>query len=181
MSLDRVPQGKSGSNLVTISTTLATPLEVPSFFQVGDDALDRALRDAHKLSNIAHPHLGLPRNAQQDVRVVGKKRPCRLWFSGGPSRRRPPCCRFLAPYSRCSQWVNLLHAVRDGIRIARTWRAKDRAIKDFTTSQQPDTVRTEGRPGTPGYRGSGGRVPSSASFLLQLVTTCAIRYAKYES
>ena len=90
MSLDRVPKRKIGSDLVAVSTTMANPLYVPSFFQVGNDALDRALRDAYELSNIAHPRLRLPRNAQEDVRVVGEKRPGRLWFSGGPSRRRPP-------------------------------------------------------------------------------------------
>lgn len=37
--------------------------------------------------------------------MVGEKRPGRLWFSGGPSRRRPPCCRLLAAYARCSHWV----------------------------------------------------------------------------
>jgi len=78
VSLDRVPERTIGSDLVAISTTMANPLDVPGLFQVGDDALDRALRDAYKLSNVAHSCLRLPRNAQQDVRVVGEKRPVRL-------------------------------------------------------------------------------------------------------
>lgn len=105
MSLDRVPKRKIGSHLVAIPTTMANPLDVPSFLQLGDDPLNGALGDAYEVSDVAHPHLRLPRNAQEDVRVVGEKRPGRLWFSGGPSRRRPPCCRLLAAYARCSQWV----------------------------------------------------------------------------
>lgn len=105
VSLDRVPKRKIASHLVAIPTTMASPLEVPSFLQLGDDPLNGALGDADEVSDVAHPRLRLPRNAQEDVRVVGEKRPGRLWFSGGPSRRRPPCCRFLAPDARCSQWV----------------------------------------------------------------------------
>ena len=90
MTLDRVPKWQIGSHLVTIPTTMANPLDVPSFLQLCDDPLNGALGDAHQVSDVAHPHLRLPRNAQEDVRVVGEKRPGRLWFSGGPSRRRPP-------------------------------------------------------------------------------------------
>ena len=105
MSLDRVPKRQIGSHLVAIPTTMANPLDVPSFLQLGDDPLNGALRDTYEVSDISHPRLRLPRNAQENVGVVGEKRPCWLWFSGGPSRRPPPCCRFLAPYARCSQWV----------------------------------------------------------------------------
>ena len=96
MSLDRVPKRKIGSHLVAIPTTMTNPLEVSSFLQLGDDPLDGALGDAYEVSDVAHPRLRLPRNAQEDVRVVSEKRPGRLWFSGGPSRRRPPCGHFLA-------------------------------------------------------------------------------------
>ena len=105
MSLDRVPQRKIGSNLVAISTTLANSLDVPSFFQVGNDALHRALRDAYQISNIAHSRGRLPRNAQEDVRVIGKERPVRLPFPRGPSLRRPRSWGFLAASTRCRQWV----------------------------------------------------------------------------
>ena len=100
VSFDRVPKRKIGSDLVAIPTTLANSLEVPSFLQLGDDPLNGALGDPDQLSDVAHPHLRLPRNAQEDVRVVGEKRPGRLWFSGEPSRRRHPCCCFLAPDAR---------------------------------------------------------------------------------
>ena len=105
MSLDRVPKRQIGSDLVAIPTTMANPLDVSSFLQLGDDPLNGALGDAYEVSDVAHPHLRLPRNAQEDVRVVGEKGPGRLWFPDGPSRRRSPCCRLLAAYTRCSQWV----------------------------------------------------------------------------
>ena len=78
VSLDRVPKRQIGSHLVAIPPTMATPLEVPSFLQLGDDPLNGALGDADEVSDVAHPHLRLPRNAQQDVRVVGQKGPGRL-------------------------------------------------------------------------------------------------------
>jgi hypothetical protein len=111
VSLDRVPKRKIGSRLVAIPTTMANPLDVPSFRQLGDDPLNGTLGDAYEASDVAHPHLRLPRNAQQNVRVVGEKRPGRLWFFGRPSRLRLACCRRLAGHARCHH--NSRYVIRD--------------------------------------------------------------------
>ena len=67
MPLHRVAKRKIVLDLVPIPTAAPTSLQVPRFLQVGDDALHRALGDAHKGSNISHPHLGLTRDAEKHV------------------------------------------------------------------------------------------------------------------
>ncbi len=106
VSLDWMPKRKIGSDLVAIPAAMANPLKVPCFFQVGDNPLDGALRDACEMSDISHPHLRLPRDAQEDVCMVGEKRPGRL--SRRPSHRRLPCRRFLAAGASCSHLGHLL-------------------------------------------------------------------------
>ncbi len=102
MSLDRMPKGEIGSDLVAIPATMATPLDVLCFFQVGDNPLDGALRDAYEMSDISHAHVRLPRDAQEDVRMVGEKRPGRLRLSLGPRGNDILCRSDLAIYASCS-------------------------------------------------------------------------------
>ena len=101
MTLDRMPKREIGADLVAIPATMTTPLDVLCFFQVGDNPLDGALRDANEVSDISHAHLRLPRDAQQDVRMVGEKRPDRFRLSLG-SRRNDLCSCDLATYASCS-------------------------------------------------------------------------------
>ena len=51
------------------------PFQVARFHEVGDDPLGGAFGDADLLGDLAQPHLGVPRNAEQDVRVICQEGP----------------------------------------------------------------------------------------------------------
>ncbi len=102
MSLDRMPKGEIGADFVAIPATDANPLDVSCVLQVGDNPLDGALRDTNEVSDISHAHLRLPRDAQEDVRMVGEKRPGRRRLSPGSRRNEILCSCDLAAYASCS-------------------------------------------------------------------------------
>ncbi len=64
MLLDRMPESKMNTDLVSIPTTVASPYDISRIFQVGDDPLDSAFGDAYEVGNIPHPCLGVPGNAK---------------------------------------------------------------------------------------------------------------------
>jgi len=72
-----------------VPAALADPHQVARLLQIGDDALDGSLGDADPLGDLAHPDLGLARQAQEDVGVVGEEGPGRA-RGGGWGRRRLP-------------------------------------------------------------------------------------------
>lgn len=75
MAFQRVPQWEVRAKGVDVAAPFAFASQVSAVFQVRHDALDRALGDPHLVCNIPHPRLGLPRQADQDVRVIGQERP----------------------------------------------------------------------------------------------------------
>lgn len=81
MALDRVSKGEVFPHLITIPPPVTDSNQISALLEVGDDALHRALGDTHHLSDVAHPHLRLPYDAQYDVRMVGEKRPFRFRLS----------------------------------------------------------------------------------------------------
>lgn len=92
MSLDRMAEREIVPNFVPIPATLPDPFDVPAPFQIGNDPLDGALGDADHARDIAHPHLGLLRDAQEDMGVVGEKRPGRIRVWRGRLRGRGLIC-----------------------------------------------------------------------------------------
>jgi hypothetical protein len=62
--LDGVPQWKISPHFVAVATALSTPLDVPCLFQIRDDALNRAFRDAYEISDVTYAHPGFARDAQ---------------------------------------------------------------------------------------------------------------------
>jgi hypothetical protein len=70
-SFDGVPKGTVNPNLVSISTTIAKTFDVASFFQVGDNPLDRSLSYSDALSNVTHPRFGILRNAKEGMSMIG--------------------------------------------------------------------------------------------------------------
>ena len=75
MHQDRVPEGEIRANLVAVAAPIALVREVARLLELRDDALNRALRDAHLLREIADPALGIPGDAEQHVAVVGEEGP----------------------------------------------------------------------------------------------------------
>ena len=79
-------QGLIQVQLVAIAAALPLARDQPLGLEVGQDLLDRALGDADALGDLAQPQLGLGRQGDQDVGVVGQEGPgvgrrggC-LWF-----------------------------------------------------------------------------------------------------
>lgn len=70
-------------------------------FQIGDDSLNSPFRDANLDRDLAQDFGGVLRQQDQDVRVIGKKRPTRLrvFLLGLDVGFRLCCC------SWCSQWL----------------------------------------------------------------------------
>jgi hypothetical protein len=75
MPLDGVPQRQLGVELVFIASSDALTAQITVSHQVGDYALRGALGDADPFRYIAEPDLGILRNAQQNVGVIGEKGP----------------------------------------------------------------------------------------------------------
>lgn len=73
--LDRVPHREIGMYLVAVPPPRSLPFEVAGRFEVGDDALHRALGDPHVGCHIPDPHLRVPGETDQDMAVVGQERP----------------------------------------------------------------------------------------------------------
>ena len=67
------PERQIGSHLVPVPTPASTLLDASGFFQVGDDALDRSLRDLDKGVDVVDPRLWLPGETQVNVCVAGEK------------------------------------------------------------------------------------------------------------
>ena len=75
LSLDWVAKRLVCPDLIVTATSHAVAREVAVCDQVGDDALCRAFCDAHDLSDVAQPQIGIARDGEQDVRVVRQERP----------------------------------------------------------------------------------------------------------
>ena len=82
MADDGVPQLAVRHDGIDIPSADAPPLHVTLVDQVADDPLGRALGDPNPLSNVAEPDFGIPRDAEQNRRMVRDKRPRRRGFGG---------------------------------------------------------------------------------------------------
>ena len=60
---------------VPVATALALPLDEPGVDQVGQDPLCGADGDADRVGDISKAHVGIPGDAEQDLRVVRDELP----------------------------------------------------------------------------------------------------------
>ena len=60
---------------VSVAAPDALGRDVAAVDQLGEDALGRALGDAHAFGDVAQPDVGRLGQAQEDLRVVGEERP----------------------------------------------------------------------------------------------------------
>jgi dihydroxy-acid dehydratase len=75
VTLHLVPQRQIDPHFVPVATTLTHSAQVGVLFQFGDNPLDSPLRDADVARHVPNPRLGVPDQADQDVRVIREKRP----------------------------------------------------------------------------------------------------------
>jgi hypothetical protein len=68
-------------HFVSVPTAAPNSPDISRSFQVGNDALDGAFRDADPFGHVTHHDLRLAGDAKQNMRVVGEK---------GPARASPP-------------------------------------------------------------------------------------------
>jgi hypothetical protein len=80
VSLDGMSKWEIGSHDIAVPPTVADPLDVPGFFKLRYDSLDRSLCDPNVNGDIAHPRLRVPGKTQKNMGVVGEKGPRHLWF-----------------------------------------------------------------------------------------------------
>jgi hypothetical protein len=80
MSLDRMTKRKIVPHIVSIPAPVPQPRDVPRLLEVGNYPLHRAFGDPDEGRNVSHARFGLLGDAQEDVRVVGEKRPSGLRF-----------------------------------------------------------------------------------------------------
>jgi len=71
MRLHWVAQPNLGVDLIAIAPAVTHAPYHPAVFQVAEDLMDRALRDADDGGKIADARRGIAREAEQHVRVVG--------------------------------------------------------------------------------------------------------------
>jgi hypothetical protein len=62
---------------VVVSSSLALAVDVAGFDEVGEDALGGALGDADALGDVSEPGIRVLGDGEQDLGVVGEKRPGR--------------------------------------------------------------------------------------------------------
>jgi len=60
---------------VMVAPSASFDLDVASVDEVAQDRMGRALRDPDAFGDVANPHVGFPRDAEQDVHVVGEESP----------------------------------------------------------------------------------------------------------
>lgn len=82
MSFDGVTEWQIALHRVVVSPSGTKPHEVARFFELRDDSLDSSLGNADTIRDSAEHDVGLRRDAQKNVGMVGKERP---WRNG--SRR----------------------------------------------------------------------------------------------
>ena len=75
MPFDRVSKRQLRVELVFISPSDSYARKVAISDQVGNDALRGALGYANPFGHVAEPDLGVTRNAQQHMRVIGQEGP----------------------------------------------------------------------------------------------------------
>ena len=75
MRLNRVTQRTLRIDRVVRTATLALPLDVLGVFQLAENAMHGAFRDSNLSGDIPHAHLGIRRDTQKHVRVIGQERP----------------------------------------------------------------------------------------------------------
>jgi len=77
VALDRVAQRQFGTDLVAVAPSLALAQDVARFLELGHDPLNGPLGHTDRRSHVTHSQLGVLRDAQQHVRVVGQEGPRR--------------------------------------------------------------------------------------------------------
>ena len=75
LTLDLVPHGPIGDDVVAIPTPFAMAGETPGHLQVLHDALHGTLRDPDLVGEIAQSQLRVAGQADEHVAVVGEERP----------------------------------------------------------------------------------------------------------
>jgi hypothetical protein len=83
--LEWVTQGDIAVYFVAISPTFLDAGDIPSIDKVTNDRLGGALGNADKFSDVSGPQVGIAGEADQDVTVIGEKRPIRLLYIAHPS------------------------------------------------------------------------------------------------
>jgi hypothetical protein len=73
--LERMTQSYRSIDVVPRAAPDATPHDRSGGFEIAKDLKDRAFRDSDELGKVANPGLGLPRDRDEHVRMVAKKRP----------------------------------------------------------------------------------------------------------
>jgi hypothetical protein len=76
-------EGQVVADFVAVTATLANPGEVTGLFQVRDNALHGPFGDADQVGDVAHPNLGLSRQTEKDMGVIGQKSPRGQGFDRG--------------------------------------------------------------------------------------------------
>ena len=69
---------------VMVPSTLTAPVNDPRFVEITDDAHDRPLSDRDSPRQIPDRDVGIVRNAEKDVRVVGQEVPRVIAHVNGP-------------------------------------------------------------------------------------------------
>src|SRR2546429_9480493 len=72
-----IGHGKVGLDRVVVAAAVALARDVPGGGEVADDAMGGALGDPDRLADLAQADAGILGDAQQDLGVVGEKRPRR--------------------------------------------------------------------------------------------------------
>jgi len=78
---ERMPQPDVAIDRITIAASVAQPGNYPSFFQFRNDALHGPLGDPDAKCHIAQAYIWLLCDADQHMRMIGKKRPSCLGAS----------------------------------------------------------------------------------------------------
>jgi hypothetical protein len=72
-----MPQREVCDDLVVISAPLSLAEHVAVFDELGQDPVGRALRDAHRVSDVPQPDAGIVGNAGEDMSVISQEVPAR--------------------------------------------------------------------------------------------------------
>lgn len=75
LGLQRMTEPSFGEEPVPVAPTHPGDRDVPVGGKVSDDLLRRSFGDAYPSGDVSQPDVGVARDAQQDVGVIGEKRP----------------------------------------------------------------------------------------------------------
>lgn len=73
--LERVAQTLVGVHSVVVSATDPLDVEIPTLFEVAENALHGTLGDADETSDVSLAEVGVPEQGEQDVAVVREEGP----------------------------------------------------------------------------------------------------------